>query len=144
MQLLQLHQSALQCVTPRMHHVANASTWSGPSGCMKMHQNVTCRECSRYENASECNRLASEECSSSKWLQNAFECNQIVECSASECMQKTMKCIWMHTHAYECTWMRMLKNNTTFVKKQHSTRPHKFPLYADGRCERFQRRWELT
>jgi hypothetical protein len=39
-----------------------------------------------------------------------------------------MKMIKMHQNAVICIRMRMLKNNTTFVKKQHLSRT------AHGRC----------
>ena len=56
MQLLQMHRNAYQCITPRMHHVANASTHKADlldaKECIrmqhvknaagyKMHQNAT-------------------------------------------------------------------------------------------------------
>ncbi len=65
-----------------------------------MHQNATVSHRKNAAAQSGCKMLQ----------QNAFECNRFVECSASECMQKTMKCtnayVW-NMYAHACIRMHM-------------------------------------
>ena len=83
-----------------------------------MHMNAPCTKCS-IENAYECKQMHQHQNAS---YTNAYKCNNMQYHAAGE------ECIWMKCNendenasqnALICIGMRMLKNNTTFVKKQH-------------------------
>ena len=127
-----MYWNALRCGMYRMQHTKNA------------HECILCNECTRMQQAKKMQpkkdafkctwmhlvpnaalkmRMNVSECINIRmhhtWMHiNAFICSTM-QPGKNASGWNAMKMIKMHQNAVICIRMRMLKNNTTFVKKQH-------------------------